>query len=272
MGDYDYFKGLFFGVPGSGKTRLAYSSTLVDSMYPVLAFNLSGNPVSIRDYPQDRYTIVNLEHAKNTTEVETLLSTTYDYLVNTNTLGAKAFVTKYNITKPFKTVIFDSLSDLNRVASQELAGINKLAWGKIPVSEQNQIQDFNKLHSYLHSFCRDLYSLDYHIIVTCLETFDEKTNSFQIALTGKSSTQIPSYPYFVGRLSVWARTSVLDKKDIATKLTSEDIKDVETVLQCRPSLKVNPVKNQYVKLTSEQGYITNPTMKEILTLCNLNTK
>ena len=146
-----------------------------------------------------------------------------------------------------------------------------MRFGKIPVAEQSQIQDFNKLHSYLHSFCRSLYSLSMNVIVTCLENFDEKNNSYQIALTGKSAGQIASYPYFVGRLSVWQRTDDQNKKIIASsiKLTGEDIKDVEVILQCRPSMKVQSVKNQYVKSTSENGFIPNPTMADVLTLCQL---
>jgi hypothetical protein len=269
---YDYFKGLFFGVPGSGKTRLSYSSTLVPKMTHVLGFNLSGNPVSIRDYPADKYTIINLEAASNTTQIENTLGDAYDFLTKDNKFERfnSRFAQTFNITQRINTIVFDSLTDLNRVASQELAHINDNRFGKIPVT-QNEIQDFNKLHSYLHQFCRELYSLEYHVIVTCLEMYDEKTNSFQIALTGKSSAQIPSYPYFVGRLSVWSKTNPLDKKDIARdiKLTGDDVKEVEVVLQSRPSMKVNPVKNQYVKSTAENGYMTNPTMQDVLELCKL---
>jgi hypothetical protein len=191
--DYPYLRLLFYGKPGSTKTRTAASASLDERTAPVLMLNAAGNPLSIRDY-DPAPTIIDLEELAD-------VNAPYDWIRG----GQKEnhpFCKKFELEPPYKTLIVDQLTDLQRMSFAHVTGSKNIGPGDYP--QRVQRQHFGSVLSQMVNFAKLYFSLPIHVIMTALEktTVNDMTGAvtYSPLLWGQSDTEVPGYSYVVARL------------------------------------------------------------------------
>ena len=163
---------LVYGKPGTGKTVLAGSSSMVPEMSPVLLVDIEGGTNSLRTtYP----------------DVDTVRVTTWpelleicDYLADEN--------------NHYKTVVFDSLSEIQKLNMY----YNMRKAGKNPMEEKADWDDWGKNLESMRFFVRATRDLPINVIWTALldESQDKKTGKTMKMpyFTGKFKQEIAAIP------------------------------------------------------------------------------
>lgn len=246
-----YVKMLLYGVPGSYKTRTASSAALDPRSGPVLQLNVGGNPASISDYPQ-KPDVFDIESLTDFNQV-------YDWLAKGQPEG-HLFVQNTGVKPGYKTVIVDTLTDVQRMSFNKVIGVAAEP-GTIP--KNSELQHFNSVLGHMVNFNKLFSSLPMHVIVTAQERTDkdEQTGGTMQApfIWGQSMVEVCGYYYIVGRMVHRANmgTGMLKVLEDATggqKFTH--------VMLLQPSGKY-VAKDQYGKLGP---FIAAPTMTRILDL------
>lgn len=246
-------RALFYGDPGSTKTRTACSAALDDRMYPVLYLNASGNPVSIRDYER-KPDIIDMEKLPD-------FNAPYDWLVKGQDPD-HVFPQTFELENvPYKTVIIDQLTDVQRMAFKVVLGADGVGPGSFPV--KREWGHYNKVLYQMTNFAKLYFALPMHVIMTALETAktNEETGSIKYmpSLEGSSIHEVPAYSLMVGRLVPAASIGLALYKAI-TK-ANDGVEPDYSVMFLKPSGRFL-AKNQY---GGELGdFLVDPTMTEIL--------
>lgn len=188
-----YLRILFYGKPGSTKTRTSYSAAFVKALSPVLVLESGGNPESTYDYLPSP-TIVTMEKLKD-------LNGPYDWLVK----GAKpdhVFAQAFELEQAPKTVIVDGITDVQRTSFGKVTGNETLGPGDF--GGRVQRQHFGTVLEQMTRMAKSFYSLPYHVIVTALEKNqnNDQGNLLRIAplIWGQSENEISGYALAVARL------------------------------------------------------------------------
>ncbi len=184
---------LLYGVPGSTKTRTAATAALDERLAPALILNAAGNPIAIRDY-DPLPDVINIDELKD-------VNAPYDWIMN----GQKEnhpFCEEFELTPPYKTLIVDQLTDVQRMSFALVTGNTKLAPGTHPT--RSGFQQFGAVLGQMVNFAKLYFSLPIHTIMTCLEQGkkNEATGSINYSplLWGQSNIEVPGYAYVVARL------------------------------------------------------------------------
>lgn len=193
IGMEPYLRMLFYGKPGSTKTRTAATAALDERTAPVLLLNAAGNPIAIRDY-DPAPDVINIEDIKD-------VNAPYDW-IRSGQSEKHVFCKEFELTPPYKTLIVDQLTDVQRMSFALVTGNKDLAPGTHPKpSTQRQ---FGSVLGQMVNFAKLYYSLPIHVIMTCLEKTvkNEATGAISYAplLWGQSDTEVPGYAYVVARL------------------------------------------------------------------------
>ena len=110
-------KCILFGLGGSGKSTLAYSANIVPELSPVIGINYGGNPDKIMRGDKPPF-VIDCDAVED-------IDSIYQYLVT----GQKdeKFRAKFGLPKDliFKTLIFDTVSDWQRMRIEQLVGPDK---------------------------------------------------------------------------------------------------------------------------------------------------
>lgn len=215
IGMEPYLRMLLYGKPGSTKTRTAATAALDERTAPVLLLNAAGNPIAIRDY-KPAPDVINIEDLKD-------VNAPYDW-IRKGQPETHPFCKEFDLEPPYRTLIVDQLTDVQRLSFAHVTGNKNLAPGDHPARVQRQ--HFGAVLGQMVNFAKLYYSLPVHVIMTCLEktTVNEATGavSYSPLLWGQSDTEVPGYAYIVARLM---HRSVLPNK--ALKII-EDV-DANTV-------------------------------------------
>lgn len=193
IGMEPYLRILLYGKPGSTKTRTAATAALDERTAPVLLLNAAGNPIAIRDYDP-------LPHV---VEIEELsdVNAPYDW-IRLGQPESHKFCKAYDLEPPYKTLIVDQLTDVQRLSLAQVTGNKGLSPGEHP-SGTTQRQ-FGSVLGQMVNFAKLYYSLPIHVIMTCLEktTKNDATGAifYSPLLWGQSDTEVPGYAYVVSRL------------------------------------------------------------------------
>jgi hypothetical protein len=255
--DTDFsLKALFYGAPGSEKTRLSASAALDLRTAPALMISASGNPLSIRDY-EKKPTIVELGEYRDLTAIHKWLAA--DQPTNT-----KMWANLGRPVEKFKSVVVDGLTYIQRWAALEAAGNLQMGVGEVPLAMTQQ--HHGEVLTRMNILADRFYSLDMHVIFTALE-YEQQDGlgnlSYRVQMTGQAAGEFPSYAYIVGRLIHRQRIS---NRSVGTQMKTmleERLKrdtDATSVLMLRPSTRYY-AKNQYCK---GPAIIVNPTITKIL--------
>lgn len=240
-----HIKALFYGHTGNGKTRTAYSSVYVPELCPVLGINVGGNPLSIKDYPQDNLTII---EPTKVSELETVL--------NWLATGQEKPVSWAPLGK-YKTVVLDGLSDSQALFEHTITG------GQGTLNNPTTIDGYKQWGQMLTAtlmLAKGLWQMDMHVIVTALERYIERSDTYEPALYGQSNARIAHIPYIVARLTSLERADKALKTALSTRKADND---VQRVMQIKATKSVPYAKWQY---GASETYVLNPDMSKLYRL------
>jgi len=248
-----------YGDPGSTKTRTAATAAMDPRTAPALMIDIGGNPISIRDYKErpdvisiDALTDLNLIYAwiKGGQSVEAMF---------TQAGKPTNFVEAMQLHPPYKTLIIDGVTDLQRFSFGQVTGNDATGPGDLP--NETKRPHFNAVLGQMVKIARLFYDLPMHVIMTALEHSDKDATTelitYRPLLLGQSASEVAGYAYVVGRMV--HRTKVADKIGI-----SEDSigKTATSIALFKPSGKY-VAKDQTGRLGA---YMIDPTMTKIMDL------
>lgn len=248
------FKGLFYGVPGSGKTRLAYSAALDDRMHPVLGLDAFGNPASIRSYKR-LPTVIRMSDIKD-------INKPYNWLLAGQPMN-DPFAKEYGFTVPFKTVVLDTVTDIQRYAFNTVLNMSGNP-GDIPI--KREWEHFNKVLGIMINVATKFYELAelhrLHVILTAHEKKNEDRmtgqDMYNVLLDGQSDNEVPGKAMMVGRMMHESRLGTRQKKDIYD--AKEAVEDSTVACFVFPTSSY-VAKDQY---GTGKKFFLDPTMTAIL--------
>ena len=165
------FNMLIYGDPGVGKTRLAASAADVEQLCPVLLVDVEGGTLSLMDTAPD---------------IDIIRITNY-----------RQFVPLHKDIKdsPYKTVIIDSLSEVQKIGLEEIMRVVNREDPERDV-DMPQIQDWGKSLSQTRRLVRAYRDLPCNVIFTALAQTDQSRKTRPKAkpsFTGKAADEIPGF-------------------------------------------------------------------------------
>jgi hypothetical protein len=246
-----YAKVMLYGLPGSGKTRLAGSAALDPRMAPVLYLDAAGNPLSLRDYAQ-KPDILRVESLKD-------LNGVYSFLNGGQDAG-HPLVKELGLRTDYKTIVFDGITELQRFGFAQLTGSERIGPGDMPKGVE--IQQYGSILRMMTNLAQRFFALDMHVIVTALEREDQDqasgTITYRPLLAGQAAGEFPAYAYVLARLSHVGRVQRRDLKDVSA--TVADTQDSTNIAFFKPTERMM-AKDQ---LGIGMPYMFDPTMTKIL--------
>jgi hypothetical protein len=170
--EYQWLNLLVYGDPGVGKTRLAGSAIFVPEMSPVLLLDFEGGTLSLGDM-QD----IDVVRLTSWEKVDRLYGSLYD-------------------KNPYKTVIIDSLSEVQKFSMSEI-----MKSVVLKDSERDpdiaSLREWGKNGEQIRRLVRAFRDLPCNAIFTALmsEDRDDRTGTFKIrpALPGKLKGEVAGY-------------------------------------------------------------------------------
>lgn len=247
-------KALYYGVPGSGKTRLAYSAALDDRMHPVLGIDAFGNPESVRSYKR-LPTVIRISEIKD-------MNDPYNWLASGQPLD-HPFAEEFGFKHPFKTIVLDTLTDIQRYAFNEVMNIPDEP-GHVPM--KREWDHFNKVLGIMINMGKLFFELaetqKIHVIMTAHEKKKEDRmtgqDMYNVLLDGQSDNEVPGKAMMVGRMTHISRLGAREKKELRD--AKEDVESSTVACFVKPSSSF-VAKDQY---GTGRDYFLDPTMTDIL--------
>jgi hypothetical protein len=247
-----YLKLCPYGQPGAGKTRFAGTAALDSRTAPVLWLNLSGNPLSIRDY-EKHPDILDIEALDDVNQV-------YDWLTG----GQKEtdpIVKKYDLVPGYKTLVIDGITDVQREILTIVAGNQKVKPGTTP--RPRELQHYNPSLDQMVMFAKYFFNLKkMHVIITALEREETDPDSqkkyYRPLLLGQAAGEVAGYAYTVMRMVPPDRIDRASKKKVGGETI--DRPTTESIALLRGT------SSYYAKDQHGTGleFIVNPTVTAFL--------
>lgn len=245
-------KVLFYGKPGSTKTRTAATACLDPRTKPVLWLNAAGNPLSIRDYAE-KPDIIDIEALKDVNDP-------YNWIVAGQDPNAP-FAKKFELRPPYKTIVVDQITDVQRLSFATV--MNEPNLGPGDMGKFTDRRDFYAVLGQMVRFSKLYYSLPINVIMTALEadSRDDQTGAitYEPLLWGQSATEVAGYAYVVARLVHRSVMSSTIAKVVEDAIGKEKVTSVALFL---PSGKY-VAKDQYGSLGS---FMIDPSIGRMLDL------
>ena len=257
--EQDRLKLLKYGVPGSGKTWFAASAADVPEMSPVLILSARGNPESLRRrvFTGERPDVFVISQLDD-------LNVFYDFLAAGQPKDA-GVVERLGLNPPYKTVVVDGMTELQRFTLAKAGGYDKLKIGQ--QGRQLQIQEFNPVLEHTVRMSALFFSLGdpvapypVHVIITCLEwqKLDMATGlrDCRPLIWGSAGDEMMGYSLAVCRIQ---QGSAISKRVLRT-LPDIDVANPRfTIAWWRPQPRT-VMKDQYLALGD---YMINPRMSDV---------
>lgn len=246
--DASLLKLMVYGQPGSTKTRTVATAASDERTAPVLQLDVGGNPQSIRMY-EKKPDIVTLDSLSD-------LNEPYDFLVNGQDPN-HPFALDFGLHPPYKTVIIDGVTEVQRHSIRFVTGASGIGPGSIPGRMERQ--HYGAVLGQMLNFADLYYALEMNVIMTALEWGrQDSTNvtSFMPLLWGQSVDQVPAYALMVGRM---VHRNRVDKVLIAA---DDNLSKDETVsvMMITPGGRFY-AKDQYI---TGYDYLINPTISMVM--------
>lgn len=246
-----YLRILFYGVPGSTKTRTSLSAALDDRTFPCLVLEAGGNPLSIRDYER-KPDIIRMEDLAD-------YNIPFDWLYRGQPEN-DPFCIENELRPPYKCLVIDSITEVQRLSFEAQKG--RVLPGSFP--EKNTRQHFYNTLGQMVNFAKLFYSLPMHVVMTALESRDKNeatgTINYSPLLWGQSSTEVGGYAYVVSRLVHRASMNRVQLEVLEDPSQLKEGEEVNSVALFLPS-GTYIAKDQYGVLGD---WMVNPTMTKIL--------
>lgn len=250
-GDTDLLKFLVYGKPGAGKTTFVATAALDPRLAPVLMLEAFGNPISIRSWPV-KPDIITLEHMSD-------FNDPYAWIID----GQKPdhpYAKKFNLKPPYKTLIIDGLTEVQRFVVRKITGIDNTNPGDLTTKLERQ--GFGQLLGTMLNWAVKYYELPVNVVITSLEAAEQKIPQGPIyakpLIWGQSGSELAGYAYTVMRIVpalAADKQYLVDKVDPLTTKTINLGTFNETLSYYGKDQSGIPVK-----------HLTDPTFTKILDL------
>lgn len=249
---------MWYGQPGSTKTRTAGSAALDDRTWPCLLLDAGGNPLSLRDYKR-KPDIIQIDTIED-------LNPIYRWLAQGQP-EADALVKSMGLLTagPYKTIILDGITDIQRFSFAKVVGNTGKLPGDIP--QPTQIQHHQGVLQQMTNMSRLFFKLPYHIIVTALEKESQDANGqmmYRPLLTGQAPGEVAAYAYTLGRLVHRARVTKREQRDL--KIEEDPNDETVAVAFFRPSGAIMAKDQSGIGM----DYMVDPTITKILDAIDAN--
>lgn len=180
----------------------------------------------------------------------------------------KQLIDTFRLTPPYKTVIIDGVTDIQRVVMNQASGQPNIDPGAIPSDMEHR--HFNKTLRAMTNFANLFFKLDMNVIVTALERREkvgEDIMYFSPLLLGQSSMEVCGYAYIVGRCMAADRMPIADRKDFERAAKSANVAMPRSVVY------FNATWTQMAKDQAGLGVplMPDPTIGKMLDLIERNT-
>lgn len=193
-------KMLVYGDPGIGKTVFCGSVVDVPELMPALMLDLEGNTDSIEskcNYLNEVSELGNPQPGKidvlrvqGTPKISKgkIVEDTSEIFIRLED-ACKYLAEEFSDSVPYKTVIIDSLSDVDKY-------VTKYVLDTFSIKRFNprlpELKDYQMVNTVMMDIINVLKLLDYHLIVTCKPYFEgEDQSEIRPKLTGQLRTEIP---------------------------------------------------------------------------------
>lgn len=206
---------LVYGVHGAGKTTLAASAADVPKMRDVLMISADKGEMVIQDNDliknPDLVDMIPMTNFKQLSFVKEWLTAHCRYRDDNNEKALRQIQSQiWNPEDPsgerlrrFRTVIIDTLSELDAYSMNELLGIHEdfSITGDMPAAE---FKEYKQNHLKMHLLVRGFRDLPLNVICLVQRSYEQdelKKYKFSPALTGKLSSQVQGFFDVVGFLA-----------------------------------------------------------------------
>lgn len=205
---------LIYGKPGKGKTTFAATAGLDDRTAPVLWIDAGGNPIVITRLKDARIDVLQIDALGDLTAIYTWLKAGQP--------AKNAFALENGLTPPYKTIVFDGISHMQRLSFDAIMNTGDLAPGLIP--PKPEWTHYRSVLGQMIGIASKFYTLPLHVIVTALEHPDPRflipgqTNSqyiyYEPLLAGQSVDEFPGWALNVGRVALTSTYDDMVIKDL----------------------------------------------------------
>jgi hypothetical protein len=217
-----YLKMLVYAPPGAGKTTLAASAVDVVGMRDVLQLDAEGGEMTISDNARvinaDKIDRIRITGFKMVAEVHKFLLAHCRYRDANDTANLRKLeavvkgVPEESITEPkrYRTVIIDSLTELDQYCMYELLNIDQSK----PITNPDDMNiaewgQFRKNNQMMQLLIRALRDLPMNVILVCAAAYSQdelKRMHYTPQLTGQLKNQVQGFVDIVGYLVVGTST------------------------------------------------------------------
>lgn len=243
-------KALIYGMPGAGKTWLAYSAVDDPRLQKVLVLEAFGNPISVRRW-KTKPTILTVTNLKD-------FNAPYDWLMGGQD-PEHPFAQEYGLEPPYKTLVIDGLTEIQRFVTRQILGGDTSPGDFVGKLER---QGFGQLLGTMLNWAVHFFQLQMNVIITSHEAIKQDGANGPLRrmplIWGQSGLEICGYAFLVARVTprlACDKTLLMDREDPVTDSTFTVATFNETMAYYG--------KDQYALGVR---HMTNPTMTKIMDL------
>lgn len=257
-----WLKIFIYGDYGAGKTVLSAQSADVERMRDVLFINIeSGIQSVIGSGAIENHNMIDVIECKTFDRfvlIHKMLLAYCQARDDDDTERIRKMAAKYGFDpkKRYRTVVIDSLSELNEISLARAFGENQDDLMSVSDSDDTR-RDFGRNRQAMLKTVRAFRNLPMHVITTCGQQWDEderKKLGYQPRLTGQLAKQVQAFWDVVGFLQTSSKKS-------------EDGEDGEPVILRRLWLQRVGKFDAKNRLSSQDvTHLVDPTMKKLVSL------
>jgi len=191
----DKLKMLVYGQPGAGKTTFVATAMDDERLAPALILDAFGNPTVLRKR-EVKPDIVTIERMED-------FNSPYEWLTEGQD-PKHPFAVKYKLNPPYKTLIVDGLTEVQRFVIRTISGVNYTPPGNLTPALTRQ--GFGQVLGTMLNWAVSYLTIDMNIIITSLEAEKSEGGAGSLVrrsplIWGQSGGEVAGYALLVPRLS-----------------------------------------------------------------------